>query len=563
MVYLPALDHGFIDQDDDVYVTRNPMVLEGISPRGAAWAFTTMHASNYHPLTWLSHQLDVELFGPDPRGHHATSIALHGLNAALLFLILAGAAGAIWPAALAAAFFALHPLQVESVAWVAERKTPLSMSFMLAALAAYQAYARRGGAARYGLALACFLFSLLAKPMAVVLPALLLIWDAWPLGRLGPHRDEAGRRDLARDLTDKLPYLALALVFSWLTLKAQAAGGMVATMERFPLADRLVNAANAGLLYLWKTVRPVKLAFFYPYPAGGLGTAAAVVSGTVLAAATAAITVLARRLPFLAAGWWWFFASLLPVIGIVQVGQQSMADHYAYLPLAGAGMALGWGLKPAAGPPRGRRAPLVILVPAVLACLLVLTVLSRRQVERWRDGLTIFRHALAVTENNWLAENNFGVFLYRQGRYGEAADHFRAALRFRPSFASARGNLGMALLKSGRADEALAELQAALETDPRSAPAHLNLGAALLAKWRIEEALAHYLEAARLAPSSPEPLMALGSLLEVMGRREEAASRFRAALRIDPGREEARRGLARLERRPPPAVYSPPADKIQ
>lgn len=430
LVYGQVGGFGFVAYDDGLYVTENPMVQRGLTWDGLVWAFTTLHATNWHPLTWLSLMGDVSLFGVDPGWMHRVNVLWHLANALLLWRVLERYTGARWRSWLVATHFAVLPVHVESVAWISERKDVLSTFFWLLTLAAWLGWLRRRSAWRYALALAAFALGLLAKPMLVTLPIVLLLLDVWPLGRLGPGPDRAAR--VRRAVLEKLPLLALSLASGVTTIVAQHAGGATATREALPLAARAGNAALSAALYLWKTAWPAKLAVFYPNPAVG---PAGLPPGPVVAAVLllAAISVVAawqrHRRPWLLVGWLWFLITLLPVIGLLQVGLQGMADRYTYVPVIGVSLALAWLLPGRWGATRAGRLALGV---AAAALLLGLAGAARAQAAVWRDSFTLFSHATRVTEGNWLAWKNLGTIHHGRGDTVRALEAFREAARARP-----------------------------------------------------------------------------------------------------------------------------------
>jgi hypothetical protein len=477
--FAPVARNSFVNYDDDTYVTANPLLEGSVSLRTFRWAFTTFRASNWHPLTWISHQADVALFGFDPRGHLLTSLALHATNTLLIFLLLLQWTGATGRSAFAAALFGVHPLHVESVAWVAERKDVLSTLFFLLTLLAYGRYAARRTFRNYSTVALLFTLGLLAKPMLVTLPLLLLVLDFWPLGRLGAASRRGGGRlppALGPLLGEKLPLMALAAVSGLVTLAAQTRGGAVKTFEDYPLSVRLLNAVVSAARYLEKTLWPKDLAVFYPHPGRTLSAAEIAVAALLLAAITLAALHVARRRPYVLAGWGWYLLTLSPVLGIVQVGSQAMADRYTYIPLAGlfvasvwivADLAKRWGL---------RRGSL-----AVSAALLVLSLsmTTRSQVRVWRSGLSLFEHALAVTGNNYVAHDNLASELERRGRTREAMRHALEALRIRPDREPGRYlRFGRALMAQGMHEEAVEVFEKAVTMHPADPSAARLLAAA-------------------------------------------------------------------------------------
>jgi tetratricopeptide (TPR) repeat protein len=492
---------GFIEEYDDYqYVTRNPAVAAGLSAAGVRWAFGSVgYAYNWHPLTWVSHMADVSLFGLRPAGHHLVNLALHAASAALALLVLSRATGALWPAAAAAALFAVHPLRVESVAWVAERKDVLAVFLGLLTTAAHLRYARRPAAGRHAAVVALFALGLLAKPSLVALPACLLVLDWWPLNRLrrgapAGERPAAGFSAAAL-LLEKAPLALLAAGSAALTFVAQRRGGAMAAA--IPPAWRVENALVSCVRYLGDTAWPRGLAVFYPYPAGGVPAWQWAGAAAALAAISAAAVWARRRHPALLAGWLWYLATLAPVLGLVQVGEQAAADRYTYLPHLGLAVALAWGARDL-----GRRLPpLARVLPALAAAALVaLVALTGRQIGVWRDGVTLFTHALAVNRDVWIAENNLGLYYLGRGDRDRALAHFREAVRIKPGHARSRYNLAVVLLELGDLPRAEEQFRAAVALDPGDAEAHANLGVVLMRRGAADEAIVHFREAVRLDP---------------------------------------------------------------
>lgn len=602
VLYAPVRTHEFLNYDDNEYVTEHPHVPNGLTWAGVRWALTGVHQATWHPLTSLSHLVDVELFGLDAGAHLLENVALHALATAVLFLVLAAMTGARWPSAWVAAVFAWHPLHVESVAWVSERKDVLSGLCWMLTLAAHLRFARRPTWGRWAAVVAVFTAGLLAKPMLVTLPFVLLLLDWWPLGRL---RDRATAIALVRE---KLPLFALAAVVSVLTVAAQrSAGALAATLASTPLVYRLGNAAISYATYLWKTVWPTGLAVFYPAPAN-LSAWHALGATLVLVAISVGVALAGRRRPFLAVGWLWYLGTLVPVIGLVRQGDQAMADRFTYLPAIGLYVMVAWGVLSIPGVRRGGRA----LAAGAVATLALCVAVTAAQIPHWRNSLTLFSHAVAVTRDNHVAHSNLGIALAERGRHDEAMEHYARAVAIAPGYAKAHLNLGRAFARAGRAseseaeyaeavrldpgsataaynlglaraergalDEAIAEYRRALAIDPRYAKAANNLGWALAAKGdapaavaayeralaidptlvaahnnlavtladlgRLDEAIAHATTAATLAPTEPRAHANRGALLAQAGRRTEAISAFREALRLDPKLVEVRLDLA-------------------
>ncbi|MBM4117531.1 tetratricopeptide repeat protein [bacterium] len=540
--YGQTLGFDFVNFDDPDYVTENPLVARGLSGEGLRWAFTTHHAQNYHPLTWASLMLDAQLFGvKSARGFHLTNLLLHALNALLLFWLLRALTGALWKSALVAGFLALHPLHVESVAWIAERKDVLSQAFALGATLAWLRWARSGRPRDYALALALLALGLLAKQMLVTLPLLWLLLDFWPLGRLcnaATRRQAAG---LARRqaLLEKLPALALSAGAIALTLAAQTRRAAL-----LPVDDRLANAVVATARYLGKLVWPHPLSALYPHPAmaGGEPLAVWQIGGAlVLIAALSAAAFRFRRLGWPFVGWFWFLGALVPVIGIVQVGEQAMADRYAYLPFIGLYLALVWGIGAwLEGPGRRWRDPAAVLaVLALFACLIG----TRERANAWRDSIALGERAREVKPVHPKMLYNLGLAYADAHRYPEAAGSFTAALAISPDYAKALNNLGQTYEAMGKLDGARGAYQTAVAKDPDFALARINLSRLLAKAGDMDGAIAQRIRAVALDPDDAAGRNNLGALLAQAGRFEEAVTQFRAALAIDPGNAEARRNL--------------------
>jgi Flp pilus assembly protein TadD len=550
-VYVPACTHGFVNFDDDVYVTANPEVRAGLNPASARWAWTTLRASNWHPLTWLSLQLDSSLYGrhgENPCGYHLTNLLLHLANTLLLFGFLHRATGAVWRSGLVAALFAVHPLHVESVAWVAERKDVLSTLFWMLTLWAYLFYVKRPGLGRYLVIVLTCALGLLAKPMLVTLPCVLLLLDYWPLRRFPRPTgqdtaapDGTGSAKSAASVgwlvAEKLPLLLLAAASCAVTVFAQQQGGALATLEHFSLPVRAGNALLAYTGYTLKMIWPLHLAPFYPHPRVMPATWQLAAAGLLLVGVSAVVLLERRRRPYLVVGWLWYIGTLVPVIGLVQVGLQAMADRYTYVPLIGLFLMVAWGLGELAA--RGREGTRVAVLVAALA-LVVCLVCSSIQVRYWRDSKTLWEHTLNVTARNSAAHNNLARVFEKQGRWNEALRHYQAALDIDAEFALYRNNVavahyhvGSSLGKQGRLDEAIEHLREAVRLKPSHAEAHNDLGTALDRQGRTDEAATHYQEALRLDPDLPWAHYNLGTVFMRQGKPAEAIAEFREAQRTD------------------------------
>ncbi|HKE25353.1 MAG TPA: tetratricopeptide repeat protein [Bryobacteraceae bacterium] len=527
-VYAPVRSFDFINFDDPQTVSENPHVRQGITPAGLRWALTSVEAANWFPVTRVSHLIDVQLFGMTSGPPHAVNVALHATAAVVLFLFLCEAAGAAAPAALVALLFALHPLHVESVAWISERKDVLAALFWFLALWAYVRYVKRPGLRRYLAVTAWFILGLLSKPMIVTLPFVFLLLDFWPL-----------RRPLNRRLVrEKVPFFALSVVASAVTFFVQSQSGAVASFGAMSFALRLENALVTYWVYLAKTFWPSGLAIFYPYPSQ-ISLWLAIPAAVGLAAITAAVLWARRRAPYLTVGWFWYLVTLLPVIGIIQVGSQARADRYMYVPMVGAAIALAW-----VAADLLRRRP---WMQAALAAAVALSAIpiAAAQVADWRNSETLFRHALEVTKANDVAEHNLGNYLMGvPGRMPEAIEHLEASLRINSSSAKTHADLGAALLRiPGKLPQALDEFQAAVRLTPDSPISHNLLADALAATGRLPEAVSEYRTAMRFAPGSAIPYNNLGNALAKMGRMPDAIAEYEAALRLDPDYAEAHNNL--------------------
>ena len=554
LLFSRAVGHSFLDCDDPDYVTKNVHVQAGLTWAGVRWAFTSGDAANWFPLTWLSHMLDWQLFGNDPHGHHATNIFWHALNAVMAFLALRRLTGAFWTSAASAALFAWHPLRVESVAWVAERKDVLSVFFGLLTLWAYAKYADeskvRGPKSKvfYSLTLLAFAFGLMCKPMLVTLPCLLLLLDWWPLQRVSrfmfhvscsetqsPHDP----RLIWHLMREKVPFFLLTIASCIITYHVQKAGNAVT--ESFGFGARLANAVVSVAGYLEKFFWPFNLAVGYPLPNHWPVTTVAGAALLVLA-----ITGLAlwqwRGRPWLLTGWLWFLGMLVPVIGIVQVGLQAMADRYTYLPILGLQLALIWTLREAALHSQARN-----LVPSAVAVVLVLCATRTwNQLGVWQNSNTLYDHALAVTKDNYLAESYLATTLLNEGRFKEADLHFRRAMGIKPDYAAARHRLGVTLEKMGRTDEALATYMELLKIRPNYAAAHYNVGLILLNRNQPAEAIAHFQAAMRKNPNHDSAHVALGIAMAHLGRPQEAIVEYEKALTLNPLNAEANYNYANI-----------------
>jgi tetratricopeptide (TPR) repeat protein len=543
VAYEPVRNNEFIDYDDDVYVTENHNVQAGLTLKSVFWAFRTMEASNWHPLTWISHLLDYEIYGLKASGHHLTNLLLHIMNTIFLFLIINRITGAPLESGFIAGLFALHPLNVESVAWVAERKNVLSTFFWMLTIWTYIAYVKRPKLSRYLLVALSFILGLLSKPMLVTLPFVMLLLDYWPLERLqfghlmGPDKLSANQTANSQDqktpmlylILEKVPLFALSIGSSFLTILAAQKGEAIGSLELYPLGMRICNILVSYVSYMYRMIWPYKLAVLYPYP--GIIPVWQVVGACLLLSCISFLVIwAAQRHPYFLVGWLWYLGTLVPVIGLVQVGAQSMADRYAYVPLIGLFIIATMGLKDILARFRYGRT-----IFAITASLLFLTlmILTRNQVYFWRNSITLFEHTLKVTVNNSQIHNDLGFTLVRQGEIQEAINHYTEALRIDPYFAIAHYNLGIALTMQGNIEEAIAHYTRALQINPNYAAAHNKLGIFLANQGKHQEAITHFAEALRVKPDSVELYINLGNSLAAMGKIGESIAYYTKALRIN------------------------------
>ncbi|MDP6977837.1 MAG: tetratricopeptide repeat protein [Myxococcota bacterium] len=553
IAYAGVLNNGFTSFDDPQYITSNPQVRAGLTAESVRWAFTHAYSDNWHPLTWLSHMVDVSSFGLDPRGHHAMSVVLHVINGVLLFALLLRLTARRIPSALCAAFFLLHPLRVESVAWAAERKDVLSGLFFFLTLLAYAHYVERKSKRRYAIALAAFALGLLAKPMLVSLPLVLLSLDRWPLERTGTFPPER------HYWIEKLPFFALSILSACVTLWAQSIGGTVKSLEFISPLDRISNAATSVWIYFAQTLWPRDLAFFYPHPAlvddgAFLGlTARGVVGVLALIGVTWLVLRRADREPWWCVGWFWMLATIAPVIGIVQVGAQAHADRYTYLPFVGVGIALVFGvgrlLRQSPDPAQTDTGIAGTTVErgfaaAAIAAVGIYGFMSADQVAVWRSSERLYQHALDVTDNNYIAAFNLGALASSAGDHARAISYYSAALGMRPNYGAAHSNVGVAFDRAGDLDRAAHHYREALRLEPRLARTAINLGSLHRARGELEAARTQYQRALEARPDLALPHEVLGELEMELGKFEAALSRFEAAVAIAPRRADLRARLA-------------------
>jgi Flp pilus assembly protein TadD len=557
-VFGQTLRFDFVNYDDNRYVYENPVVKNGLTLENIGWAFTHNVASNWHPLTVISYMADASLYGAKPGGYHLTNVLLHTVAALLLFVALKAMTGALWRSAFVVAVFAIHPLRVESVAWVSERKDVLSGVFFMLTLSAYVSYVHQSTvpaaastfqrftlhASRfYWLALLFFALGLMSKPMLVTLPFVLLLLDYWPLGRFTPTSDVGvgvhastlqrfNASTVQRLLLEKIPFVALSAAFCVVTLVAQQQSGAVAELTRNPPPDPLGNVFVSYARYLGKTFWPAGLAGFYPYPGPWSGEQV-VLALVLFAGLGAAALALGRRFPYVAVGWFWFVGMLIPVIGLVQVGSQSLADRYTYLPQIGLCLMVVWGVVELLGRaalPRHR----LLLGSAAVVTLAALMAVAHVQTGYWRDSFSLWQHSLACTSENYIAHYNLGTALADQGKWEEAIDQFQRAFQLAPGDNYVRIHLANALFKRGQWAETIQLYERALELQPDSATAHCGLGVVLAAGGDIHGAIQHYNQALQLEPDSVEAHSGLGAALAAQGNWAQAVQHCERAVQLAP-----------------------------
>ncbi len=536
ITYWPVTQFEFVNWDDNTYVTENPHVQGGLTKANVVWALTSTEAPYWHPLTWLSHQATVEMFGLDAGGHHLVNVVIHLANTLLLFLLLSRLTGAIGMSAFVAALFGVHPLHVESVAWVAERKDVLSTFFLFSTIAMYVAYVRRPHWSRYIAVVGLFVLAVMSKPMAVTLPVLLLLIDIWPLARVSAARWD--RQAWMRAVVEKLPLAAIAVAAAIATFVVQERVGAVAGLSLLTWQERLANAIVSYGSYVALTFWPSGLAAFYPYQP--LPLALVVGSALALAGTTAVMIRRRDRAPYLLVGWLWYLLTLVPVIGLVQAGQQSMADRFTYVPLIGIFIMLTWGLAERSrqwliGPTRLRS----MAVIAVLCCAL----LARAQTMFWADSVTLWQRAVDVTPANYRAFENLGTAQRDRGLLDQALRNYAESARLAPENSAIYNSMGLVLTRQGRVEEAVTKFRAAIERQPDFVEAQNNLGNALAALGRLPEAIDRYREVLRCQPEAIDTRTNLGNVLATTGRLDDAIQEYQRAIVVNPNLKEAHVGL--------------------
>ena len=535
MVFGQTINYDFVNYDDDIDVYENPAIRHGLSAEGIHWALTTRYGSQWAPVTWMSYLVDYQIYGLKPWGYHLTNVILHITTTILLFLVLWRMTGELWPCAFVAAVFAIHPLHVESVAWVAERKGLLSGLFFVLTLGAYLHYVLRQSLLVRSLAylamLLSFALGLMSKPMLVTLPFVLLLLDYWPLGRMAA-------KQMWRLIAEKIPLLLLTVASCVLSPWAQ--GKAVIALEKLPLSARIDNALVSCVAYLGETFWPANLAVFYPHPGMTLPTWKLLAALLILLGITALVLVRWRRNPYLPVGWLWYLGMLVPVIGLVQIGSHAMADRYMYLPQIGLCLVLTWGTLDAV---RSWSHRTWIGGAAALLAFVGLLVCARQQTTHWRDSEALWTHTLACTSHNYMAHASLGLTLKDQKRFDEAIKHFQAALDLEPHDAKRHYNLGLALAIQGRTDEAIKHFRDALRIEPDGVDAHVNLGLVLLSRARLDEAKVEFQLALDIQADCIQAHSGLAEVLAKQGKVDEAIEHIERVVEIDPDYVEARSNL--------------------
>jgi tetratricopeptide (TPR) repeat protein len=538
-IYWQTRHYPFINYDDNLYVTENFHIQKGVSLENLKWAIHATHAFNWHPLTWLSHMVDIEIYGLGAGGHHMTNVLFHMANTLLLFVLLKGMTCGLWPSVFVAALFALHPLHVESVVWISERKDVLSTFFGLLTLISYMRYTQHRSRAGYGLALLFFILGLMAKPMLVTLPFVMLLLDYWPLGRVkfsSTFRPKPADQNSSvfSLVSEKLPFFMLTAASCVVTYYAQQNGGAVMPFDIMPLGLRISNAVISYIAYMGKMFWPVRLAVIYPYPdAYAVWKVAAAVA--LLLGIFILVIMQIRRRPYLAVGWFWYFGTLVPVIGLLQVGIQAFADRYTYVPLVGLFIMIAWGIAEIVD--RWRLKP-ALVAPVAIILTLVLITASRSQVYHWANDITLYSHALKITEKNFKAHNNLAAALSERGRHEEALFHMTTAVELSSHNPSSINNLGYIQMQQGRYEEAIINFRRALDLNPNYLKAHQNLAMALIQTDKIDEAVNHYRILLDIAPDSKDVLNDLANAMVKQRRITEALSYYSKALDLDPNDAE-------------------------
>ena len=571
--YFQVGHFDFVGYDDELYITKNLLVQKGVSLEGLKWAFTTFHAANWHPVTWLSHMLDCELFGLDPSGHHWTNVVFHIANTLLLFIILFKMTGALWKSAIVAALFALHPLHVESVAWVSERKDVLSTLMFLLSLAVYYRYAKNLSFKTYMLLIMCFSLGLMAKPMLVTLPFVLLLLDIWPLNRFkytnsyvlqSDNTSKDGFRGIYWIILEKIPLFIPVLVSCTLTFFAQKSAGAVLTIESLTIKYRIANALVSYVNYVIKMIWPIKLTIFYPHPRYTLSAWQIFGASLLITSACLWAIRVAKKYPYIAVGLFWYLGTLVPVIGLIQVGEQAMADRYTYIPLIGLFIIVVWGASDLLKKWYYQRLFFYVFVPVMLIALSWTTFF---QLRYWKNGITLFEHAVEINKNSSMAHNNLatalgstnldravyhykealkinpadgfslynlGTILIQKKDYNGAVLYLSKLLKLNPRHIDARNNLANVLFIQSKSDEALSQYRKILQIDPNNADAHYNIAYVLSSQKKYNEAVLYYNETLKIEPEYLKAHYSLGNIYFKQGKTTEAFMHYAEVIKIKP-----------------------------
>jgi protein O-mannosyl-transferase len=543
-LYWPVRTYDFVKYDDYKYVTANRYIQSGITSKSIWWAFTSGYASNWHPVTWLSHMLDYEIFGLNPGAYHLVNLSFHIVNTLLLLIVFFRMTKALWASAFIAAVFALHPLHVESVAWIAERKDVLSTFFWMLTMLAYIKYVEKPNAIRYIITLLLFALGLMAKPMLVSLPLVLLLLDYWPLERiklnLKAERENTENNDSQSTLKkesalrlfiEKIPFFILTVLSSIVTFIAQQRSGAVQSIDVIDIKSRTGNAIVSFVGYISKMVWPSRLAVLYPHPGDSLSLLKVIFCGLLLILCTIVVILLSRKHKYLVTGWFWYIITLIPVIGLVQVGIQSMADRYMYIPMTGLLIIIAWSVKDFTASLKHHKRVLTASSVLILSAMFVKTSV---QLQYWQNSYVLFEHTLDVTNNNYVMHNNFGAFLDEQGQIEQAIEQLQKSLAIKPNSAETRNNLANVLRDTGKVDEAINEYKKAIQLKPNFSDAHYNLAIALSSQNKFDEAISEYREAIRLSPDNVDAISNLALELSQKGDYSQSVELYKKALEIEP-----------------------------
>jgi len=541
-LYWPVHNHDFIRYDDDTYITLNRNVHSGINCKNICWAFTKYHSNNWHPVTWISHMLDCKIFGLNAGAHHLVNVFFHIINTLLLFIVFKRMTKALWISAFIAAVFGLHPLHTESVAWIAERKDVLSTFFWLLTMLAYFYYTKKRNVQRYLLTLVLFVLGLMAKPMLVTLPFVLLLLDYWPLERMRFSKSKQipintkvnnviEQKPISYLFLEKIPFFIFAFLSSIVTFIVQRNSGAVKTIDSIDITSRIGNAFVSYIGYISKVFWPSKLAILYPYPLNGLPVIKVIICALALVGITAFVILLSRRRKYFVTGWFWYIVTLIPVIGLVQVGMQSMADRYTYIPMTGLLIIIAYGISELIKNRKYRNTVLSVLSIAILFSMFVKTSM---QLKYWQNSQTLFERTLEVTQNNYIIENNYANYLCANGQIEQAIAHLNKSLAIKPDSGEAHNNLANIFNSQGNIDKAIEHYKISIKFEPDSPQAHHNFAIALTKKNMIDQAINEYNIALHLDPSNVESLSNLGFLMAQKGNYKEAFDYYRKVFTIDP-----------------------------